>query len=450
MVFDLIILGGGPGGYVAAEQAATLGLKVALVEKQALGGTCLNRGCIPTKSLLNSAKLYRHALHSKTLGVSATEVHFSLPDAMAWKNSTVSRLVANIDFLMKKNNVHLISGTGELSGPKSLRIKESGEEHTAEHIIIASGSNPARPPIPGSDNNPAVLTSNELLEITEMPESLVIIGGGVIGIEFASFFASFGIKVTVIEMLPEILPFIDQETAMVYKRTLKGIQILCATAVTSISANTVHYRNQKEEGSVEASHILLATGRKPAVDGIGLEAAGVQFNSKGIVVDNSCRTNVPSIWAIGDVNGKSLLAHSASAMGRAVARTIAGKKTDIPWAYFPWVVYGDPELAGVGLTEQEVQKTGIEYVKSSLPARANGRFLAENGMTAHGLCKILAEKNSGRILGAHIVSPYAGEIIWGMQYAIMNGATVAELENAVFPHPTVSELFHDAIGGLSH
>ncbi|HBO42127.1 MAG: dihydrolipoyl dehydrogenase [Spirochaetes bacterium GWD1_61_31] len=447
-MYDVAILGGGPGGYVAAEQAASLGLSVALIEKDALGGTCLNRGCIPTKSLLNAAKLYKHACHSAAMGVKSVSVEFDLVAAMSWKSNTVSRLVGGVEFLMKQRNVTVIKGSGELSGPGRLLVKESGQVIEARHIIIATGSVPARPPIPGAEGNPAVLTSDELLNISQLPKSLVVIGGGVIGIEFASFFAALGIPVTVIEMLPEILPFIDAEVVGVLKRTLKGITVLAGTAVARIDGTTVRYSKDGAEGSASGELILLATGRRPMLDGIGLEASGIQFSKKGIQVDDQCRTTQPNIWAIGDVNGRSLLAHSASAMGRAVAALIAGQSATIPWQAFPWVVYGDPEAAGVGLTEAEAQSAGIEYRKAALPARTNGRFLAENGVTGHGLVNILAAKADGRVLGVHLVCPYAGEMIWGMQYAIANGATIHDLEQVVFPHPTVSELLHDAAGSL--
>lgn len=448
-MYDLIILGGGPGGYVAAEQAAHTGMKVALIEKDALGGTCLNRGCIPTKSLLNAAKIYKHAQHGAALGVKTSDISFDLATAMSWKNATVTRLVANIDFLLKKSNVTIIKGQGRLTGPNSLTIAETGETLEARNIIIATGSIPARPPIPGSKDNPAVITSDELLSIETLPASLVVIGGGVIGLEFASFFSTIGVKVTVIEMLPEILPFMDSEAVGVFKRSLKGIDIKTGTAVERIENGTVYFSKDGVNDKVESDLILLATGRRPAVENIGLEDAGVIFSPKGIVVDENCSTNIPSIRAIGDVNGRSLLAHSASAMGRAVIRQLAGEDVKIPWQYFPWVVYGEPEIAGVGMTEADVQKAGLDYAKAAIPARANGRFLAEQGMTAHGLCKLLLEKTSHRILGAHIVSPYAGEMIWGMQYALSRGATLADLEQTVFPHPTIGELFHDTAGALS-
>jgi len=447
-VYDIVILGGGPGGYVAAERAAALGLKTALIEKGALGGTCLNRGCIPTKSLLHGAKTYRHALDSQAIGVTCAGVSYDIAAAMAWKAQTVQRLVQNVEFLMKKRGVELIRGAGALESATSVRIAETGDVIEGRDVVLASGSEPAKPLIPGAAGNPLVVTSDGILDIDKLPSSLVVIGGGVIGVELAAYFSALGVKVSIIEMLPEILPFMDAELAAVYRRTLKGVAITTGAAVTGIDGGVVRYRKGDDESSATGDLVLLATGRRPSLAGLGLEAAGVAYSPKGVQVDDACRTGVPGVWAIGDATGRSLLAHSASAMGRAVAETIAGRAATIPWKALPWVVYGDPEAAGVGMTEAEAAAAGFDAVKSSLPARANGRFLSERGVAAHGLCKLVADKATGMLLGAHIVAPYAGEMIWGMQYAIARGATVADLERTVFPHPTVSELFHDALSAL--
>lgn len=467
-MYDIAILGGGPGGYVAAERAGALGLSVALVEEDALGGTCLNRGCIPTKSLLNGAKRYKHALDSAAMGVSVVGASYDLAAAMKWKDATVSRLVANIDFLMKKHKVELIKGRGRLerapaaptggspagmASPAVIRVEGRDEPIVARHVVVATGSSPARPPIPGAEGNPLVMTSDEILALEKLPASVVVIGGGVIGMEFANYFSALGIPVTVVELLAEVLPFMDAEAVGVYKRSLKGVSLVTGAKVVGIEGGAVRYEKaaaggEAAQGVAEGELILLATGRRPRVAGIGLEELGVEHSSKGIIVDDACRTNVLGVWAIGDVTGRSLLAHSASAMGRAVAELIAGREASVPWQALPWVLYGEPEAAGVGRTEDELKAAGVDYAKVSLPARANGRFLAEYGMAAHGLCKLLADKASGRLLGATVVGPYAGELIWGLQAAMARGATAGELEQAVFPHPTFSEIVHDALGGL--
>mgnify|MGYP005838099713 CR=1 FL=1 len=458
MMFDVIIIGGGPGGYIAAEEAGILGLSTALIEKDTLGGTCLNRGCIPTKSMLNSIKLYKHAQHASQFGITAQDVHLDFGTVMNWKNQTVAKLVAGIDFLMKKHAVTVYKGKGALLEPHKVRIEETGEVLEGTHIIIASGSEPALPPLQGIADNPAVLTSDSILNLTTLPASLCIIGGGVIGMEFANFFASAGSDVHVIEMLPEVLPFMDSEAVSIYKRTLRGIDIHTDTKVLRLEGSTVVFEEHGTESSLTAEKILIATGRKPVFDASAYEKLGITCTKMGITVDDYCRTSVPNVWAIGDVTGRAQLAHTASAMGRAVSLYIAGMikrnekpeqgSVQIPWESFPWVVYGEPECAGVGLTETQAEKAGIEYVKAVIPARANGRFLAEQGQMAHGLCKMLTDKATKKIIGVHLVLPYAGEMIWGMQYALMQGATVYDIAKTVFPHPTISEIMHDCVIAL--
>ncbi len=453
-MFDVIIIGGGPGGYVAAEEAGSLGLATALIERDALGGTCLNRGCIPTKSMLNSMKLYKHALHGQKFGVSVQEAALDFSVVQGWKNQTVTKLVGGIEFLMKKNAIQVYKGSGVLSSAGTVTIQESGETLEAKHIIIASGSEPAVPPIPGVAENPAVLTSDSILALEALPASLCIIGGGVIGMEFANFFAGAGVQVSVIEMLPELLPFMDAEAVVTYKRTLTGIDVHTGAKVLRLEGARVFFEEEGTEQSIEAEKILIATGRRPVFDKEACTRLGIAFTNKGITADDYCRTSVPGVWAIGDVTGRAQLAHTASAMGRAVSLYIAGmlkrnenpeqSRLHIPWESFPWVVYGEPECAGVGLTEAQAQEAGIDYVKAVIPARANGRFLAEQGQTSHGLCKMLADRQTSKIIGVHLVLPYAGEMIWGMQYALAHGATVYDIAATVFPHPTVSEILHDA------
>ena len=463
-MFDVIIIGGGPGGYVAAEEAGLLGLKTALIEKDALGGTCLNRGCIPTKSMLNSVKLYKHAQHSGQFGITAEHVALDFSALMNWKNQSVTKLVSGIEFLMKKHNITVYKGTGTILEPHKVSIAETGEVLEGKHIIIASGSEPALPPIPGIKDNDCILTSDSILTIQELPASLCIIGGGVIGMEFANFFAGAGAEVHVIEMLPEILPFMDGEAVSVYKRTLRTIDIHTGAKVLEIKDNSVIFEEQGTQNTIAAEKILIATGRKAVFDKSQYEAMGIACTNKGITVDDYCRTSVPGIWAIGDVTGRAQLAHTASAMGRAVSLFIAGiekrnekpeaSRIRIPWNYFPWVVYGEPECAGVGMTEAQAIASGMEIVKASIPARSNGRFLVEQGQTGHGLCKMLVDKRTEVVIGVHLVLPYAGEMIWGMQYALAHGATVYDIAQTVFPHPTVSEIIHDAaiacIGELHH
>jgi dihydrolipoamide dehydrogenase len=438
-----MILGAGPGGYVAAERAAGAGLSTLLIEKEELGGTCLNRGCIPTKSLLAGAKLYRHARDGAKFGVTAEGLSFDFAAAMAWKRQTVDKIRAGVEFSVKKAGAEIRKAPATFVGPKSIRL-EDGSIVEGRNVIVATGSSAALPPIPGLAGNPAVVTSTELLDLKAPPARLAIVGGGVIGIEFASFFSTIDSEVTVMEMLPEILPFMDRELVATYRRTLRGIRIETGAAVTRMEGASVFYTKEGVEGRVDADLVLVATGRRPNVQGIGLEATGAVFSPRGITVDDELRSSVPGIWAVGDVTGRALLAHSASAMGEAAVEGILGSPRSIAWKAIPWVVYGDPECAGCGMTEEEAAGQGMAISKVVLPARVSGRFLAENGQTAQGAIKLLAEKRSGRLLGATIVAPYAGEMIWGVQPFLAAGARVDELARAILPHPTVSELFHEA------
>ncbi len=447
-MYDFIILGGGPAGYVAAERAGARGLSTLLIEEKALGGTCLNVGCIPTKSLLAGAKVYKHAAEGAKFGVKAENLSYDFAAARAWKDKTVETLGNGVAFSLKKAGVEIrgsrakLAGKGAEGGHKLCLA--DGSEVEGKNVLIATGSSPALPPIPGLAGNPKVVDSTGLLAVKEPPKRLAIVGGGVIGIEFASYFSAIGCEVTVVEMLPEILPFMDSELVPIFKRNLRGLKIETGSAVESIEGGTLHYSKAGEKKSVEADLILVATGRRPNLSDIGLEAAGVEFTKRGITVDDELRTNVAGIWAAGDVTGRAQLAHTASAMGEAVVDGILGSPRAISWNSLPWVVYGDPECAGTGITEAAAVKAGIEIQKSVLPARVNGRYLAENGVTGQGAVKLIAAASDGRLLGATIVAPYAGEMIWGMQELVARGAKAEELKTAIFPHPTVSELIREA------
>jgi dihydrolipoamide dehydrogenase len=442
-MYDIIVLGGGPGGYVAAERAGAAGRKTLLIEKEELGGTCLNSGCIPTKSLLAGAKLYKHGQEGAKFGVKAEGLSYDFSSAMAWKADTVQKLRAGVEFSLKKCGVEIFRGSGKFLSAHRIELSD-GRVEEAQDIIIATGSSPSLPPIPGLEGNDKALTSTGILGLATPPASLAIVGGGVIGIEFASYFSAIGVKVTVVEMLPEILPFMDRELVSIYRRCLKGVKIETGAKVLRLEGGTVVYEKNGEELRAEADLVLVATGRKPNVSGFGLEATGLEFGPRGIVVDDELRTTVPGLWAVGDVTGRAALAHAASAMGEAAVEGILGAPRSIAWKAVPWVVYGDPECAGCGMTEDEAKAAGIEAAKAVLPARVNGRFLAENGQTGQGSVKLLYEKATGRILGLSLVAPYAGEMIWGIQPLIARGAKLEELKAAIFPHPTVSELVREA------
>ncbi len=445
--FDLIVIGAGPGGYVAAERAGALGKKVLLIEKDQLGGVCTNWGCIPTKSLLNSAKLYKHALESEKMGVVAKAVTYDLPAAMAWKQETIETLRSGIAYLMKSNHVTVVMGEAAFVDAHHVQVGDSVYE--GEQLIIATGSSPAVPPIPGHDL-PHVLTSNEVLSLTERPESLLIIGGGVIGVEFASLFSMIGTRVTVIEMMDEILPMMDGEFAKLVRREMKEVDFHLGCRVTAISADGVSYTDAKGNAlQVAAAKVLLSVGRRPNVN--GLDRLGMVITRSGIEVDDRLRTNIPNIHAIGDVNGKSLLAHSASRMAEVVISNLYGtQKMRMRYHAIPWAVYGMPEAAGCGLTEQEAKKQGREVLCATTQMRANGRFLAEHGKRAAGLCKVVVDAKTKALLGVHLLGPYSSEMIHGAAVMIESELRIQDVKEIVFPHPSVSEIIKDTLFAIDH
>jgi dihydrolipoamide dehydrogenase len=444
-MYDIIIMGAGPGGYIAAERAGAKKKSVLLIEKEHLGGTCLNVGCIPTKTLLNSAKLYRHALDGASFGVHVEEAKFNLAEAMKWKDEVIEKLRGGIDFQMKKFKVEVVTGTAEFVDRNTVRLKEDPARiFQGSNIIVATGSSPAVPPIPGA-NNPAVRDSTGMLSIDFIPKHLVVIGGGVIGLEFASFFATIGSKVSVVEMMDEIIPFMDRQLAPQLRRAIKGIEYHLGAKVEKLEGSTVFFSKDQKKEKLEGDCVLMAVGRKPNLDGLGLEKIGIDMTRWGIKVDEHMRTNVPGVYAIGDVTGMSLLAHSASRMGEVAVDNICGGKDRMRYDAIPWVVYTNPEASGVGLTEDEAKKRGISYKVAQMPLRANGRFLAENGATAPGVCKIIVNADTDVILGVHLMGGVNSEMIFGASAFIENEMRAVDVRQVVFPHPSVSEIIRDTL-----
>ncbi|MFZ2781647.1 MAG: dihydrolipoyl dehydrogenase [Rectinemataceae bacterium] len=447
--YDVIIIGGGPGGYLAAERLAEAGKKVLLTEKGDLGGTCLNVGCIPTKTLLNSAKYYLHTKDGAKFGVKTESVSFDWAAMQAWKREVVEKLRNAIALTEKKLGVEIAAGSASLLGPGKVAV--NGVVHEAAAVIVATGSLPAMPPIPGARDNPQVVDSTGLLAVTDVPKRLCVIGGGVIGIEFASLFSALGSTVEVVEMLDEIVPFMDREQAPVLRRAMKGVSFRLGCKVERIESGTVHYRAKDgTEARAEADLVLMAVGRRPALDGWGAKESGLDCSPRGVAVDNRMRSNLPGVWAVGDITGKSLLAHSAYRMAEvAVADILTGGGAAkgpqvMRYDAIPWAVYGIPEAAGVGITEQEAEARGIKVAKISLPLRVSGRFAAENGFAAQGAVKLVADAADGRVLGIHVVGSYASEMIWGGAVAIEQELRVADLREIVFPHPSVCEAIREA------
>ncbi len=446
--FDVIVLGGGPGGYIAAERLGHAKKNVLLIEADALGGTCLNVGCIPTKALLNAAKTYEHAVHGAQLGVRVDGASVDWAELQKWKNKTVATLVGGVGAAEKKAGVTVVKGYGRFEGPG--RVTVDGTTYTAEHVILATGSVPVMPPIPGAADNPRVLDSTGMLSVPEIPARLAVIGGGVIGLEFASLFAMLGSEVTVIEMLPEVVPFMDDELAAQLRKGLADIDVKLECKVTSIDGGTVHYETMSGTAeSVDADVVLMAVGRRPAVAGWGAEDSGLEFSGKGVVVDDRMRTNLPNVWAVGDVTGRSLLAHAAYRMGEiAVANILdpeAFRRGEIMrWNTIPWAVYSNPEAAGIGLTEAQAKAKGIDAKSVTVPGYLSGRFVAESGVKAPGAAKLIWDGATGQVLGIHVLGSYASEMIWGASVVLETELSITDLRQVVFPHPTVSELIREA------
>ncbi len=446
MTYDLLVIGGGPGGYVAAERAAARGLKVLLAEHRHLGGVCLNEGCIPSKTLLHAAKIYQYATHGAAYGVKAGAVQFDFAAAQARKAQVMDTLRKGVAGLMKKHKVEVVNGRARLKDRRTVLIDDRTCE--AGNILIATGSAPARPPIPGMDL-PGVVDSTGLLNLATLPASLVIIGGGVIGCEFACFFGSVGVPVTVIEMLPEICPQVDADSAKVLRGELakRNITFHTGAKVKAITPDAVVFEKDGQEARVARDIVLVSTGRTPNVEDLGLEQAGLAFDRRGIQVDDRCATNQPGIYAIGDCTGRAWLAHTASRMGEVVANNLTGRPDVMRWQAVPGVIYTTPEVATVGLTEQEAARRNIPVLVAKLPMGVSGRYLAEH-TDERGQAKVIVHASTRQLLGVHLVGGACSEMIYGAAAMIEAEFRVAEIQDLVFPHPTVSEVIREATFAL--
>ncbi len=446
-MYDLAIIGGGPAGYVAAEKAGAAGLGVVLFEKRELGGVCLNEGCVPTKTLLYSAKMYDHATGGKKYGITAGEVAYEYKKIVDRKTKVVRKLVAGIKMKMEAAGVTVVRGEAviERGDAQGVAIVCDSQVYEARNLFICTGSEAFVPPIPGIEDNAAVLTNREMLALTEAPESLVVIGGGVIGMEFASFCNSLGIPVTVIEMMPEILGGMDKEVAEMLRGIYakRGVKFCLQCKVTRVEGNIVHYTNAEGcEQQCEGDKILLSIGRKPLLKDYGLENVAVEVE-RGIKVNAQMQTSLPNVYAAGDVTGFSMLAHTASREAEVAVNHILGIRDCMEYNAIPGVVYTNPEVACVGLTEEQAAAAGIGYSLHKLPMTYSGRFVAENeGQT--GLCKVLVSAD-GKVLGVHMLGNSSSEFICAACMAITNGLTVEQLQRTVFPHPTVSEILKEAL-----
>ena len=453
--YELIVIGAGPGGYTAALKAAELGKKTAVIEMDKAGGTCLNRGCIPTKALLHASGTYREALEGIRMGIHAEGLSVSLPELFGYKDSIVETLRAGIGTLLKNAKIPLISGKARITGPHTVTVSADGSEgytYTADAILIATGSAPARPPIEGLDL-PGVWTSDEILNGYErQPSSIVIIGGGVIGIEFATFYADLGIPVTVVEGLDRLLPAMDRELGQSLAMLLKarGVRVVTEAMVKKIeSAETglcVRYERKGAEETAEGEAVLCAIGRRPYWDGLFAEEITPLTEGRRLLVSDSFETSVPGIYAIGDVSSRIQLAHAAAAQGVCFAETLCGKERSVDLSLIPACVYARPEIAAIGLTEADAKASGRAVKTGKCVMGANARTLIAS--PGRSFIKLTADAETGQLLGAVLMCDRATDMIPELAQAIENHMTPSEMLRTVRAHPTFSEALTDALNDL--
>lgn len=449
MKYDIAIIGGGPAGYTAAERAAAGGLQTVLFEKKAVGGVCLNEGCIPTKTLLYSAKILDSIKSASKYGIGVEGAPtFDLPKIISRKDKTVKKLTAGVKYRMASYGVTIVDQEAVIAGEKEgeIEITAAGETYFVKYLLVCTGSETVIPPIPGLKETD-YWTSKEALESTVLPKTLAIIGGGVIGIEFASFFNSMGVQVEVIEMMPEILGAMDKETSAMLRADYakRGVKFHLGTKVTKVSPEGVTVEKDGKSSEIEAERILVSVGRKANLAGVGLDKLNIELLRNGVKVNEHMQTNHPHIYACGDITGQSLLAHTAIRESEVAINHILGEEDRMNYDCIPGVVYTNPEIAGVGKTEEELTANGIFYKVQKLPMAYSGRFVAENEQ-GNGLCKLIFDQDD-RIIGCHLLGNPASEIIVVGGIAVEHGFTLEEFKKSVFPHPTVGEIYHETLFG---
>ncbi len=451
-MFDLIVIGGGPAGYLASERAAHAGLSTCLFEKRALGGVCLNEGCIPSKALLHSAKIYEYAAHAAQYGVKVEGASLDHAAVVKRRAKVVRTLVAGVGAKMKGAGVTVVKEMATIKGkvPGGFAVEAAGETYEAKRLLIAAGSVPVMPPIPGLREHYEtgfVLTNREVLELPEVPKEFVIIGGGVIGLEMAAYYNTAGANVTVVEMLDHIAGPTDGEIRDILLKEYqkKGVNFLLSTKVTGVSGGKVLCEDLSGKPlEIPADKVLCSIGRRADFQALGLDKIGVETNRMGIVTDDHCLTNVENVYAAGDVNGHHMLAHTAYRESEVAVNTMIGKKDVMRYGANPSVIYTKPEVAGVGYTEEGAKEAGIDCEVKKLSMRYAGRFVAENE-GEDGLCKVLIDQKHRNIIGVHMIGAYASEIIWGAAEMIELELRVSDAKEIIFPHPTVSEIIREVI-----
>ncbi|MDD6883557.1 MAG: dihydrolipoyl dehydrogenase [Eubacteriales bacterium] len=449
-MYDLIVLGGGPAGYLGAERAAHAGLSTLLFEKKSLGGVCLNEGCIPSKALLNSAKIYEHARDAKKYGVVVPEAKIDQKAVVARRGKVVKTLVSGVGSKMKAAGVTVVMESAVIKGrcDGGFEVEAAGQVYQAKKLLVCVGSSAVVPPIPGVRENLGefVVTNREVLELPEIPENFVIIGGGVIGLEMAAYYCTAGSHVTVVEMLDHIAGPTDREISTILQKEYakKGVDFQLGTKVVAVEPGKVVCEKDGKTIEFAADKVLLSIGRRANTQGVGLENIGVEMNRGVIVTDNQGRTNVEGVYAAGDCIGKVMLAHTAYRESEVAVNTMTGKRDTMRYNANPSVIYTHPEVASVGMTEEEAKAAGVEYEVKKLSMRYSGRFVAENE-GEDGLCKILVNKAHRNILGVHMIGNSSSEAIWGAAAMIESGLRVADAKEIIFPHPTVSEIIREVI-----
>jgi dihydrolipoamide dehydrogenase len=452
--FDVIIIGTGPGGYVAAIRAAQLGLKTAVVEKDQLGGTCLNWGCIPTKAWIGTAHLYEQIKRAREFGIEVSEPRINWDWLLERKQKVVKQLTGGVKTLLQGRHVEIVAGTAKLTGPHRIAVtgKEGGQELTADHIIVATGAYATMPPGFKLDQE-RIITSEQALSLTHQPRRLAVLGGGVVGTEFACFFAAIGTQVTLIEMLPRLVPAEDDEIAVALERELKKqkITLHLDTRVEGATDEPDGAVTLKLGGgrSVTVDTVLVATGRRPFASDLGLEALGVARGDRGkIAVNERLQTSVPGLYAIGDVTDIKQLAHFASAQGKAAVEMIAGHPAQTNWRAVPAATFTSPEIASVGLTEREAAAEGRTLKVGRFPFRAHGRNIAD--LELAGFVKLISDADTGQVLGAHIIGAKASELIHECSLAIAADLDARDLAQAIHAHPTMTEAIGEAAEDIEH
>ncbi len=450
--FDVVIIGAGPGGYVAAIRAAQLGLRTALVEKQEVGGVCLNRGCIPTKAMLRSVQVLEDTRRGEEFGVLADNVRLDYSRVLSRRDQVVANLRRGVEFLLKSNGVQLVRGTAQLTARDRVEVRTNGATTALEarNVVIATGSEPAMLPVPGA-SGPGIIDSDGALLLDRVPHSILVVGGGAVGTEWATIFSAFGAKVTIVEMMPTLLPLEDEDIGRILARSFsrRGIQVYTGSRLVGLSPGpnggwqgTITTPDGREE-QVSAEFVLVAVGRKPLTRGLNLEAAGVRTGPRGFIeVDNRLQTNVPGVYAIGDVTGKYLLAHVASHQGIVAVENIAGRSRSIDYKAIPSVTFTHPEVATVGLSEAKAREQGYEVKTGQFPFSALGR--AHTYGDTEGMVKIVADAKYGEVLGVHIIGPSASDLIPEATLGLNLEVTLEDIAETVHAHPTFPEAVMEA------